>query len=224
MDWFVLYGSFDLSLSPLPEQELATEDNEEFIGDSEDEDEATEIALTSNQINLRPFDRNALRTQDTASRNTGKTIQSVYDAGLANSKHRLHDLMVIYIAELCLRRGAKVFDDPNTVDLLVQYENTEFLVEVKSVTSRNLVKRLRYALGQLLQYDYLRSQQVNIPRRKVVALTANVPPTSWCIPFLNNHLDMDLLSLKRQTIQVETNAFLSAKLFGPLDNGPNLNI
>jgi len=104
-------------------------------------------------------------------------------------------------------------EDPSSVDLLIEYEQHEFIVEVKSVTPRNFIARLRYAIGQLLQYDYLRSAESPLPRRKVIALAAQVPMDSWCVPFLNNHLNIDLLSLSGRELRVNSLNELTNRLF-----------
>lgn len=123
--------------------------------------------------------------------------------------------MVILIGNTCRSNGAQVWDDPATLDLLIEFKDYEFLVEVKSVTSRNFIKRIRYALGQLLHYDYLRSSQGILPRRKVIALAAQVSNTSWCIDFLNSHVDTDFLTLRENTLHLDSPFSLSHQLFTP---------
>ena len=113
-------------------------------------------------------------------------------------------------------RGAQVWDDPNTVDLLVAYQAFEYLVEVKSVTVRNFIVRLRHALGQVLYYDYLRSLQSQVGRRKVIAVAAQVPTDSWCVSFLNTHVDIDLLSLNGRVLQVHSTLPTTHQLFAPV--------
>jgi hypothetical protein len=122
--------------------------------------------------------------------------------------------MVLLIAETCRAKGANVFEDPGSVDLLVEHRKREFIIEVKSVTPRNFIARLRYALGQVLQYDYLRSPESRLPRRKVVAFAARVPPTSWSIDFVNGYLDMDLLALETGALRVHSPSQASIQLFG----------
>jgi hypothetical protein len=107
-----------------------------------------------------------------------------------------HDSTVIFLADLCSQRSAHVFDDSGSVDRLVQYENTELIIEVTSVTSRNFVKRLCYALGQLCHYDYLRTKQNDTQRRRVIAVAAHLLLNSWCVPLVKDYRDMDLVSLK----------------------------
>ena len=142
------------------------------------------------------------------------TIQSVYRAELSTSARRLHDQMVLLIAQTCQSRGARIFEDRSTVDLLVEHRRREFIVEVKSVTPRNLIARLRYALGQVLHYDYLRSPQTQLPRRKVIAFAARVPSTKLVDSVLNNHLGVDLLTLESGVVRVHSPEQASMQLFG----------
>ena len=121
--------------------------------------------------------------------------------------------MVLLIAHVCQGKGADVYEDPSSVDLLVIFRGTDFIIEVKTITPENFVNRLRYALGQVLHYDYLYSIQSRSPRRKVVALAAQIPPDSWTIPFLNEHLDTDLLSLQRGILRLDSSFALSEELF-----------
>jgi hypothetical protein len=122
--------------------------------------------------------------------------------------------MVLLIAQTCRSKGAAVYEDPSSVDLLVEHHQQEFLIEVKSVTPRNFISRLRYALGQVLHYDFLRREENSLPRRKVIAFAAQIPTTSWSIEFLNGHLDMDMLSLEAGHIKVHSSSQASIQLFG----------
>ena len=213
LDWYVRFGSIDVALeipSDLADQEKVVGD-EYPAGMEEDDLRGVGGALPST-INLRDFDVSALGGS-AHDGGASTTIVSSYDAGLAGRAHRVHDEMVILIANICQSKGATVRDDPRSVDILAIYEGLEFIVEVKSITSRNVVSRLRYAIGQVFHYDYVRSHTSQSPRRKVVALAANIPPDAWFVPFLNNHLDMDLLSLDGPVLRVDSPSEISRRLF-----------
>ena len=203
--WYAWYGAINVNIYPIP---LA----EEPVEREDDEDMLVESDLTRTQISLRSFDQSSLSLNKTE-RNTATTIESSYSANLSLSQHRLHDLMVALIADTCRAKGASVWDDPKTVDLLVRYQEVEFIVEVKTVTPKNFVNRIRYALGQILYYDYLRSEQSTAPRRKVIAIAANVADTSWCIPFLNGYMDIDLLSMRNNVLHVHSQMPITNQLF-----------
>lgn len=211
--WYSEFGGVDLSVPQLPKTEAeAGAANEEFVAGEEQEDDfVSENMPEGGRIELRAFPGIAQVNNE----NLGNlTIQSVYSAELTRTAHRLHDQMVLLIAETCQAKGAAVFDDPDSVDLLIQHQQREFIVEVKSVTPRNFIARLRYALGQVLHYDFLRSAASQLPRRNVIAVAANVPQNSWSVRFLNDYLDMDLLSLESGRLQVHSRSEAALQLFG----------
>ncbi len=208
--WYSQFGGVDLSIPELPTA-TTTQDKGEFVGGKEEDDHVeSEESLSGGHINLREFQG----VQHHREAPNGLTIQSVYRAELSKSAHRLHDRMVLLIAETCRLKGAVVFEDPSSVDLLVQYNRQEFIVEVKSVTAKNFVGRLRCALGQVLHYDYLRSPASNLPRRKVIALAAHIPDNSWSITFVNSYLKMDLLALTSDQLQIHSSSKSCVQLFG----------
>jgi len=215
--WYAEFGAIDLAVPELPKTEAeAKAEKAEFVEGEEQEDTRIPKSLPGGgRVELRAFQGIEIQQSNNQLPNMGNlTIQSVYSAELTKTAHRLHDQMVLLIAQTCEAKGATVFDDPDSVDLLVQHQQREFIVEVKSVTPRNFIARLRYALGQVLHYDFLRSADSQLPRRKVIALTANVPSNSWSVRFLNNHLDMDLLTLESGKLRVHSPFQASVQLFG----------
>jgi hypothetical protein len=211
--WYSEFGGVDLSIPELPEVEVASgQVQQEFVGGEEDDDgrETFESTVTGGRMELRAFQGIQVPTMLP----TNLTIQSVYSAELTASAHRLHDQMVLLIAQTCQAKGAAIFEDPDTVDLLVQHQQQEFIIEVKSVTPRNFIARLRYALGQVLHYDFLRSATAEFPRRKVIAFAAQIPPQSWSVAFLNNHLDMDLITLESGRLRIHSPSPAAIELFG----------
>ena len=203
--WYAWYGSIDLEITSIPIAQQIDEPNEDEFGETD--------STSSSQINLRSFDEELLATPSSSATTSRTAIELSYSLELSLSQRRLHDLMVALIANLCLSKGASVWDDPKTVDLLVRYQDMEFIIEVKTVTPRNFVNRIRYALGQILYYDYLRSRQSIAPRRKVIAIAANVADTSWCIPFLNGYMDIDLLSMRSNVLHVHSQMPITNQLF-----------
>lgn len=210
--WYVHFGAIDLSIDLAIEP--ATGEVPVEVSGRDGADDERVFSNRVQNINLRPFNPdNLLEDNDPQDGDATNNQVITYEASLSRGQHILHDNMIVLIADTCQRNGGQVFDDPQSVDLLIGFQNHEFMVEVKSVTARNFVQRLRLALGQLLHYDYLRSTRSQIPRRKVIAVTAHVPSNSWCIPFLNNHLDVDLLSLDSQGLNIRSNFALSSRLF-----------
>lgn len=188
--WYAFFGSMDLQVQLIPSEHGIT--TTDLTEDVESKGEERTISLQK----LDPQSLRGLRV----SQHQSHTIDISYDAEIADKQHRLHDRMVALIATHFETRGATVYSDPKTVDVLVQFPDLEFLIEVKSVTPRNILSRIRHAIGQVLYYDYLRSKTSATPRRKIIAITARIPKDSWYIDFLNNHLDIDLLALDGQEL------------------------
>lgn len=209
--WYSQFGGVDLSIPELPRMEEG--EVTEFVSGPE-QDEPTENLPQGGRVELRAFQGIELPQGNPLPHMGNLTIQSVYSAELTRTAHRLHDQMVLLIAQTCLAKGAAVFTDPDSVDLLVQHQQREFIVEVKSVHPRNFIARLRYALGQVLHYDFLRSADSQVPRRKVIAFAANVPENSWSVRMLNNYLDMDLLTLEAGRLRVHSPSEAAVQLFG----------
>ncbi|MGC2237996.1 MAG: hypothetical protein WA584_17685 [Pyrinomonadaceae bacterium] len=205
--WYAEFGSIDLNINLVSPQA-----DEPVINEPESEEREHESTAIQS-INLRPFDPdNLFNTDDTLSNaKHNKSVNIEYDSDLSKSQHSLHNKMIIMIANICSQNGGQVFDDPKSIDLLVRFENYEFIIEVKTVTSHNFVKRLRLALGQLLHYDYLRGTQFS--HRKVVAFPARISSDSWHISFINDFLDFDLLTLGARGLELKSNFSLSRKLF-----------
>ena len=213
LSWYAWFGNVDLALGTVPV--VGRTDEEEFPGRWSDEEAEEKAAasgpLAAATLDLRQFDPSQYVGSEKPLP-TGVTIEASYDAALAKRSQRLHDQMVLLIHNVARARGADVLT--GLADLVVRYRGSEFVVEVKSVTPRNFVQRLRYALGQVLHYDYLRSQESAAPGRRVVALTASVPDSMWCVSFLNQFLDVDLLSLDGRSLKVHSTSPLAHQLFG----------
>ena len=202
MSWYTSFGTIDLRVAPLPGLEGVAVADEFGGGQEVHPDEEVRLDIAGGGVNLRDFDPAEYGVQALPA--AGTTVHTAYDAGLANRAHRLHDLMVLLIANTCIANGAEVRNDPASVDLLVSYANSEWIIEVKSVTPGNFISRLRYGVGQVLHYDYLRAQQTQLPRRCAIGLAAMVAPGGWAPHFLNDHLDFDLLSLDGERLRVDS--------------------
>jgi hypothetical protein len=212
--WYAYFGSVDarLQLEGL-EETSALPDHEEFVGGRES-DQATEpTAGDLGEVNLRAYDPGNYGA--TAVGDPNRKIEAVYSAGLLDRAARLHDAMVVLIGNIAVARGAAVLDDPKSVDLLIRYRDVEFIVEVKTVAGRSFIGRLRLAIGQLLHYDYRRSLQGAVNRRKVIAIAAKVPDGSWCYAFLSGFLDFDVLTLDGDILRIYSTNPVALDLFGP---------
>ena len=216
LNWYIEYGTIDIEVGL--ESDLAmhfgSQSDDEYQGGQEGDDIRGIVPQFLSSISLNEFDPATLGGSTTVT-TTSPTIESSYDSGLTQRAHRLHDEMILLIANTCRSRGASIFDDKRSVDLLAEFEGIEYIIEVKSVTPRNLVGRLRYAIGQVLHYEYLLSNSYAAQRRKAVAVPAAVSPTSWVVPFFNDHLDMDFISLDGSVLRVDSPYENSRRLFSP---------
>jgi hypothetical protein len=109
-------------------------------------------------------------------------------------KTRLHDEIVRELASGFSERGGTVFEDRDSVDLLVRWPvGSESIFEVKTVNRRSLQDRLRKAIGQVQEYSYRRRIEVGHDPEKVVVLNTALLPDSWQVDFLTQHLDIGLI-------------------------------
>jgi len=200
LSWYSFFGTFDVSISLIPTHDEIFEDS------------ARNLLLSGNKRTVSLSDY-IFDSPASDNNNLGRKIISTYDYSKSHMGRRLHDNMVDLIAHTCLSKGASVYNDPNTVDLFVTYKDCEYLVEVKSITPGNFVSRLRYALGQLLQYDYLlESSKPN--RRLVLAFAASIPKDSWAVKFINEHLNFDLLTIENDMLNTYSKQGETKALFG----------
>jgi hypothetical protein len=201
--WYQWYGTLDANQYPIP-----PEDSEKDRGFEQYEPDDEEQSPRAMQLlTYLPNERER--------QGTDATITSTYAADISESAHRLHDTMLRLVADRCMSKGAAIFFDPKAVDLLVQYSGIELLLEVKSATSANYVRKLRGGLGQVLQYDYLRSKASHTPRRKAVALTIDIPENHWSKDFVANYLDMDLVALRAGALHTYSTNPIVMRLLSP---------
>lgn len=206
-DWFNFYGEIDLGTNwiPIPQEDAIINSDETPSEDKFDET----IEHSQRSIDLQEF-----KPMYASDSNVQKTIVSIYDYKKSEKGHRLHDNMVNLIASKCIAKGAEVAYDPKTVDLFIKYKSKEFLVEVKSTTPSNFIARLRTAIGQVCQYDYLMHRDQNSKGRLGLAFTACIPKYDWSIPFITNYMNMDLLYMESNSLTIRSLHKLSLELYG----------
>jgi len=214
-NWFSFYGNINIDTQLIPKEDTAIEDdaaaNPELTPNKQTTSQKQiieELPTEHKGINLKPF-----KQIDLPHNPSHKLVVSEYDYNKSKVGSMLHDGMVNLIAKECTLKGANVFVDPKTVDLYVQYKEREFMVEVKSITPSNFIARLRTAIGQVHQYNFLMKKNSPNPRRLGLAFTANIPKNAWQIPFVKDYLDMDLLYLDSGNLKIYSNDSLSKELY-----------
>lgn len=207
-NWYSFYGNIDLNFSYTPstahsDADFKTQESLEAPHEGPYDSNLPNPSL----INLRDY---TTSTPDFSVKGRQQVISN-YDYALSRKGYFLHDSMVSFIARRCASKGAEVFEDRSSVDLFIRYRGREFLIEVKSITPHNFIHRLRVAIGQIKQYDYLLPKKAE--RRLGLAFTAHIPDQSWTIPFVTSHLNMDLLTMTDDNLFVRTNNPYSRALF-----------
>lgn len=217
MSWFAYYGSIDLGVNLIPKKRSGAtvappEDDEKDVlryvslaGPTHGKQQ--QLPTDARDVELQSFSPTTLNEIE-----QHRQIVSIYDYRKSQNGRKLHDNMVNLIAQKCVEKGAEFYYDSSTVDLYVKYEMNDYIVEVKSITPSNFIQRLRYAIGQVNQYDYLLPKTG--ARRLALAFTATIPSDSWSIPFIKDHLNMDLLYMESRTLVVQSNSSASLQLFG----------
>lgn len=205
-DWFACYGNINLGEDWI---KLNNSNSYKIHLDNERENDlnANHDIVNTTSFNLRPY--NPVRHLEA---DLSKKIISEYDYRDSRQGYYLHDSMVDFIARRCKSKGAEIYEDKHSVDLFILYKKKEFLIEVKSITPSNFIKRLRTAIGQISQYDFLIPS--NGIRRLGLAFTAEIPEESWVIPFVTTHLNMDLLTMSNDQLKIISNNSLSKVLYG----------
>ena len=207
-DWFGFYGEFDLNINLIPHEETAIAPNTATTSPSQHHTNSGHIGNgEAREVSFQAYTPISL-PQESGSRQ----VVSIYDFKKSREGRKLHDEMVNIIAKRCVDKGAEVYYDSNTIDLYAKYKGNDFIVEVKSITPSNFVDRLRYAIGQVKQYDYM--LQATMPRRLGLAFTAPIPTNSWIIPFVTRHLHMDLLSFNSNNLEVKSESQIANELYG----------
>lgn len=208
ISWFSHIGTI-----PFHAQSLITPDlnnqkymEENYIGGIEedtDEEEGVTLFNTAtpdiqhSQVTQRNFNpKNAeIDVQEALKNLRNGTIRR-------QAKAALHDQIVYRLATSFKDQGAQVTEDRNSVDLFVKWpDETTTIFEVKTVTKRTLQPRMRLAVGQLLEYSYRIKGTENIDVERVAVFDLDIPQNAWQTEFLNDYLDIGLLSLNEGYFQ-----------------------
>lgn len=118
-------------------------------------------------------------------------------------KTKLHDEIVNQLAFYYKTQGCKVYEDKQSVDLLVKSSNSgTSIFEVKTATLRNIFSRSRLAIGQVLEYGYRYNQDYGLEPKKNVVFNIDMENQSWLKEYINNHLNIGLVSVLGGDIKV----------------------
>lgn len=199
--WFAYYGTPTLENQwVLPESELTSEyiDNN-YLGGFEFTENAGEVTLDYQEwaetINLRPFEKSKPYENETTATPSKSAINNfVQGYAKRQAKTLFHDQIVELIAMRLVGAGFDVHEDRKSVDLLASRERRESILEIKTVTPRNLKHQFRYGVGQLSEYRYKREIQ-NGNRPSSILVLSSSPQFSWIPTFLSDDMKIGLVSL-----------------------------
>ncbi|WP_321515052.1 AlwI family type II restriction endonuclease [Marinifilum fragile] len=201
LTWFGHFGHIPTEYFVLLEEELNTEYLEYNYFDSKVDFEDTEVKKGKN-INLSEIttDFKPILT-DEKEELFEKKINSGYIK--RREKTKLHDEIVSQLAIYYKSKGGQVFEDKQSVDLLVKMNNTDTSIfEVKTATLRNIFQRSRLAVGQILEYGYRYNQDYGIVPEKNVVFNVDMENQKWLKEYINNHLSIGLVSVLGKDIKM----------------------
>lgn len=191
LSWFDYYGNPSmLSQWYFPEPERSQEYiAENYIGSNQDNQtlDASEISRAwTETIQTREFLLNST-PRPTSPVSLGEEGVRRFEEGIEQRSRstRLHDEIVNELAMKFQIHGYQVAEDPESVDLLVSSDKNEAILEVKTVTARNLRRHLRLGLAQVLEYRYRRKLHSSLEPATILVLSnlANFP--QWLIDFFD---------------------------------------
>ena len=199
--WFAYYGTPTLESQWVLPENLLTNDyiDRNYLGGLEISDDIEEIVSDyqewSETINLHLFDQDKLLSPESKAKPTQNAINNFIQGYVKRqAKALLHDQIVELIAKRLITAGYEVHEDRKSVDLLSLRDNRESILEIKTVTPRNLKSQFRYGVGQLAEYRYKREIQ-NGNRPSSILVLSSSPQFSWIQNFLGDDMKMGLVSL-----------------------------
>lgn len=199
LSWFSHFGNPDIhSQWEVPENQRDLDYyNQNYPGgveDSEDWGEPEVQKTWNSRLNLREFDPTQ-HTQNSDVQgpinvNTGNIVRGQIRRQRST---RLHEEIVRALAEKLQGMGYTVFDDPSSVDLIARSGDREAILEVKTVTPRSLVNRIRLGLGQLSEYRYRRTMETGNRPEGILVLSSTRNFSEWYTQFLQTDLLLGLV-------------------------------
>jgi hypothetical protein len=193
LSWFRHYGTPNIN-----EQWFTLQPSETYISENYpqgievDEDE---FAHKTAEIRLQPYEPRTPNFQPIPHEVDREAIVRGHESRQQNT--RLHEEIVALIATKLQKAGYELLEDPNSVDLLASQNNQEAIIEVKTVTKRNIYARMRLGVGQLSEYRFRRQQQVNARPVGILVLSSGTRFPDWLIDYFETDIKLGLLTLSQ---------------------------
>ncbi|WP_269318172.1 hypothetical protein [Exiguobacterium sp. KJ 601] len=179
--WFDYYGNISIDNFWVKKEEkiFVKENPEEFINDG--------------SINLVDFVEQNKVFRDDIKRNE-KARKFNYEDFENNSI--LHEIIVNELNLILKNNNFLNFIDTNSIDLYSKREDTHIIFEVKTVSPKNLMVRIRLGIGQLLEYRYRMQISQNIEPQSYLVINGNFILPLWVKNYLMFHLKVGLILRK----------------------------
>jgi hypothetical protein len=223
LSWFGYFGNPD----PLSQWVIADLNDlnyvkENYLATEETEDDKEATTLThdkSLEVNLHPFSYARERQySDFDSKEPITTDQSAARKRQQTST-RLHEEIVIALAKKLAAANYAVQEDPNSVDLLVTRDDKHTILEVKTITRRNLDQRLRLGVGQLLEYRYRLYRTFNSKPNAILVLSSTANFAAWIHDYFSADIQIGLVSFAKTD---EFHAYTEGEIESVLTSSNNI--
>ena len=206
--WFVHFGHIPTEYYDTLEIELDDSiiSNNFVIPPSDDITDSREVIKS---IELSSISRSGIKID--SSFDISKSLELVNSGYVKRrEKTKLHDEIVNVLAKYCIEQGCTVFEDRNSIDLLVKNPKDEISIfEVKTATPRNIYPRMRLAVGQVLEYGYRYNQEFGESPKVNIALNLDMQYQRWLQTYMNEHLDIGVVSVLGNELKCYPNELLN---------------
>lgn len=207
ISWFDYYGSISLDEQWIEAELTPSYIEQNFPGGQELVDDAEEDRAardTTAALGLIPF---AITGGSIPAVPSGSPSRSAEELGLQTllgiekrqAQTVLHEEIVQLAAKKLGSEGFTLSFDRNSIDLFAHSSRADTIIEVKTVTARNLIPRLRLGVGQLSEYCYrhsLRKPKVPVKSLLLISSSGSLPP--WLTDYFAKHINVGLVGLVRR--------------------------
>lgn len=150
-DWFQYYGSLPLEESNMIETHFSRDDIES--SSPKDLDKCFYRSIdTANNINLGDVASSLRIINEESNQASNKKIKS--GQALRDKAYNLHEKIILELTLAFEKISFECSADPNSIDLYAKNNDIDIILEVKTTTPKNIIKQLRLAVGQILEYKY----------------------------------------------------------------------
>lgn len=194
ISWFNHYGALDIAGQWLTPELSDTYVNMNYPAGIEDEEPIRFGDLSSKQPSfaLQPYTPMIPQfRQSTTEPNLQKYVQSKLRY---QQSARLHEEIVARLARRLTSLGYSLSEDRSSVDLLAEKNDEAAILEVKTITRKNLNNRLRLGVGQLSEYRYRHQLQTMKRPIGILVLGGNLKLANWIISYFDEDIKLGLIS------------------------------